>query len=349
MTTPIKGRGAQINTKNRYLATDIDKNAEDGIDEYENSSPDTQIFTEFPKSIISKVESPDVGMFFSLNPYQGCEHGCIYCYARNSHEYYGFSAGLDFESKIMAKPNAALLLEKEFQKKSWVAKSIALSGNTDCYQPIEKKLKITRSVLNVMLKYGNPVSIITKNSLILRDLDILKALAQDKLVHVYLSITTLEEDLRQKLEPRTATIQKRLDTLATLTEAGIPVGVMAAPIIPGLNHSEIPAILKAASEAGAVAAGYTVVRLNGAIGEIFHDWLQKQFPDRASKVWNQIKELHGGQVNDSRWKTRMSGEGPLASSIQQLFKMANEKYFADRTMPRQDTTRFRHNGSLRLF
>ena len=349
MTTSIKGRGAQINTNNRFLSTGIDKNAEDGIDEYENSSPDTQIFTEFPKSILSKVESPDVGMFFSLNPYQGCEHGCIYCYARNSHEYYGFSAGLDFESKIMAKPNAAQLLEKEFQKKSWVAKSIALSGNTDCYQPIEKKLKITRSVLHVMLKYGNPVSIITKNSLILRDLDILKALAQDNLVHVYLSITTLQEDLRQKLEPRTATIQKRLETLATLTEAGIPVGVMAAPIIPGLNHSEIPAILKTASEAGAVTAGYTVVRLNGSIGDIFHDWLQKQFPGRAAKVWSQIKELHGGQVNDSRWKTRMIGEGPLAASIQQLFKMANEKYFAGRAMPRHDTTRFRHNGSLRLF
>jgi DNA repair photolyase len=349
MKNSIKGRGAQINTKNRYLSNSLDQNAEDGIDEYETSSPDTQIFTEHPKSILSKVDSPDVGMWYSLNPYQGCEHGCIYCYARNSHEYYGFSAGLDFESKIMAKPNAALLLEKEFHKTSWFPKPISLSGNTDCYQPIEKKLKITRSILGIMLKYGNPVSIISKNALILRDLDILQALAKDNLVHVYLSITTLQEELRQKLEPRTATIQKRFNTLAALTEAGIPVGVMAAPIIPGLNHSEIPGILKAASEAGALTAGYTVVRLNGAVGDLFHDWLKKQFPDRASKVWNQIRELHGGQVNDSRWQTRMSGEGPLASSINQLFQVAKEKYFADRTMPRLDTTRFRHHGSLRLF
>ncbi len=349
MTTPIKGRGAQINSKNRYLANSLDKNAEDGIDVYENSSPDTQIFTEHPKKILSKVDSPDVGMYYSLNPYQGCEHGCIYCYARNSHEYYGFSAGLDFESKIMAKPNAALLLEKEFQKKSWHPVPISLSGNTDCYQPIEKKLQITRSILTVMLKYGNPVGIISKNALILRDLDILKELAKDNLVNVYLSITTLQEDLRQKLEPRTATIQKRFDTMAALTDAGIRVGVMAAPIIPGLNHSEIPGILKKASENGACAAGYTVVRLNGAIGEIFHDWLKKQFPDRASKVWNQISELHGGQVNDSRWKTRMRGEGPLAASISQLFKIAKEKYFHDRAMPPLDTSHFRHNGSMTLF
>jgi len=349
MKTPIKGRGAQINTKNPYLSTSLDQNAEDGIDEYESPSPQTQIFAEHPKNILSKVDSPDVGFFYSLNPYQGCEHGCIYCYARNSHEYYGFSAGLDFETKIMAKHNAALLLEKEFQKKTWHPHPITLSGNTDCYQPIEKKLKITRAILGVMLRYGNPVSIITKNALILRDLDLVQALAKENLVHVYLSITTLQEALRQKLEPRTATIQKRFDTMAALTEAGVPVGVMAAPIIPGLNHSEIPGILKKASEMGACAAGYTVVRLNGSIGDLFYDWLKKQFPDRATKVWHQIRELHGGQVSDTRWKTRMHGEGPLAESIAQLFQISKEKYFGDRTMSRLSTIHFSHHGSMRLF
>lgn len=349
MKDPIKGRGAQVNTDNPFLVNTIDRNAEDGIDEYESSSPQTQIFTDNPKNILTKVSSPDVGFYYSINPYQGCEHGCIYCYARNSHEFYGFSAGLDFETKIMVKPNAAELLEKRFQKKSWQPISISLSGNTDCYQPIEKKLKITRSVLKVMLKYGNPVSIITKNSLILRDLDILEELAHKKLIHVYLSITTLQEDLRQKLEPRTATTQKRLDTLANLTKSGIPVGVMAAPIIPGLNHHEIPGILKRASEAGALTAAYTVVRLNGSIGELFKDWLKKQFPNKAKKVWNQIRELHGGQVNDSRWKTRMTGEGALATSISQLFHVSKEKYFKDRCMPKHSLTQFSNLGNWKLF
>ncbi len=344
-----KGRGAQVNTPNRFSQTQFTREHAEGFDEEIPSAPHTQVFLESSKRILSKVDSPDNPVNFSVNPYQGCEHGCVYCYARNSHEYWGFSAGLDFEQKIMMKPDAPRLLEKEFLKKSWKPAPVALSGNTDCYQPQERQQRITRNLLKVFVKYANPVSIITKNSLITRDLDLLRDLAGQRLVHVYLSITTLDEALRLRLEPRTATIAARLRTVRALTDAGVPVGVMVAPVIPGLNESHIPAVLQAAAEHGAVAAGYSVVRLNGAVGELFEDWLRKNFPDRANKVWNGIKALHGGQVNDSRFGVRMSGAGPTASIIAQLFKVAHQKHFAGRTMPPYDLTRFRPGGNLSLF
>jgi DNA repair photolyase len=240
-------------------------------------------------------------------------------------------------------------LEKEFLKKSWQPVAISLSGNTDCYQPLERKLEITRSLLKVFFRYAHPVSIITKNSLVIRDLDLLRQLAEKNLVHVYISITSLDEKLRQKLEPRTATAKTRLQTVQALSEAGIPVGIMTAPIIPGLNNTEIPAIIQQAASCGAVSAGYTVVRLNGAVKYIFHDWLSKNFPERAAKVWNQISELHGGQVNDSHWGRRMMGEGPVADSIAQLFKIATRKYMKGKSMPPYDFTRFRRGGNLSLF
>ena len=304
---------------------------------------------EHAKKIVNEVKSPDLSMMYSMNPYQGCEHGCIYCYARNTHEYYGFSAGLDFESKIIVKKNAPALLEKHLLHKSWNAVPIMLSGNTDCYQPQERKFQITRGMLKVLAQYRHPVGIITKNSLITRDLDLLKDLASDNLVHVYLSITTLNEELRRMLEPRTASAIKRLKTLEELSKAGIPTGVMNAPIIPGLNHHEIPEILKAAADHGAMSCGMTVVRLNGSIGKIFEDWLRKNFPDRFDKVWNQISSFHGGTVNDSQFGRRMAGEGNIAEAIHQLFRAARKKYFANRSIPPYNLTKFRKGGTLSLF
>jgi DNA repair photolyase len=321
----------------------------EGLDEPLLENPATQIFQENAKKILNRVDSPDLGFGYSMNPYQGCEHGCIYCYARNTHEYYGFSAGLDFESKIIVKRNAPQLLEKELMKPTWNAVPIMLSGNTDCYQPQEKKFEITRKMLKVLANYRHPVSIISKNSLVLRDLDLLQDLAADNLVHVYISITTLDEELRRAMEPRTASSIKRLKTVEALAKANVPVGIMNAPIIPGLNHHEIPEVLKAAADHGACNAGMTVVRLNGSIGPIFEDWLRKNFPDRFEKVWNQICSMHGGNVNDSNFGRRMRGEGNIADAIHQLFKASKKKCFADRSMPVYDLTKFQKGGSLSLF
>jgi len=329
----FKGRGAQVNTHNKFLKNKYVLEHIEGLDEPLLENTATQLFIENPKKIVSESNSPDLSHMYSLNPYQGCEHGCIYCYARNTHEYYGFSAGLDFERKIIAKPNAAELLEQYFNKKNYKAVCILLSGNTDCYQPMERKLKITRSLLQMFLSYKNPVSIITKNNVILRDLDIITELAKINLVHVNVSITSLNEQLRQKLEPRTVTATGRLGVIQKLSEKGVPVRVMAAQIIPGLNSSEIPDIIKAAADRGALAAGFTIVRLNGSISEIFTDWINKAFPDRAEKVLNMIKSCHDGKLNDSDYGRRMSGEGQVAESIHQMFRMACNRFLAGRDMP----------------
>jgi DNA repair photolyase len=345
----FKGRGAQIKTANKFLKGQYVTDHVEGLDEALISAPATQVFYESPKKIVNKVTSPDLGMMYSMNPYQGCEHGCIYCYARNSHEYWGFSAGLDFESKIIVKKSAPALLEKFILHPDWQPVPISVSGNTDCYQPLERKFEITRNILKVFARYRHPLGMITKNGLITRDLDLLSDLAKDNLVHVYISITTLNEDLRRVMEPRTASGIKRLKTVEALAKAGVPVGIMNAPIIPGLNHHEIPQILKAAADHGASGAGMTVVRLNGSIGKIFEDWLRKNFPDRFDKVWNQICTMHGGSVNDSQFGRRMSGEGNIAEAIHQLFAISKKKYFAGRTMPPIDLTKFRKGGNFSLF
>src|SRR5687768_10084303 len=345
----FKGRGAQIKTENKFLKNQYVAAHIEGLDEPLLSAPTTQIFHESPKKIVNKVTSPDLGMMYSMNPYQGCEHGCIYCYARNTHEYWGFSAGLDFESKIIVKENAPALLEKFLIHPDWHATPIMVSGNTDCYQPLERKLEITRKLLMIFSKYRHPVGMISKNSLVTRDIDILTDLAKDNLVQIHISITTLNEDLRRVMEPRTASAIKRLMTVETLAKAGIPVGIMNAPIIPGLNHHEIHMVLKAASEHGALGAGMTMVRLNGAIGKIFEDWLRKNFPDRFQKVWNQICAAHGGHVNDSNFGRRMTGEGNYAEAVHQLFRTAKKKYFAGKSMPPLDLTKFRKGGNLNLF
>lgn len=293
-----------------------------------------------PKNIVSKSNSPDLPFMLSINPYQGCEHGCIYCYARNAHEYYGFSPGLDFERKIIVKRNAAELLEKFFNKKGYVPNTIMLSGNTDCYQPIERKLKITRSLLEMFLKYKHPVSIISKNNLIMRDADILSELAKLDLVQVAVTLNSLNESLRLKLEPRTVTGQSRLLLISKLTALDIPVRLMCAPIIPGLNSDEIPAIIKAAADAGANAASFTMVRLNGAIAEIFTDWIHKAYPERAEKVLQMIASCHEGKLNDSRWGKRMGGDGQVAESIHQLFRISVNRFMKGRSLRPLNTTHF---------
>ncbi len=345
----FKGRGAQTNTSNKFHVLEYVTDHIEGIDEPLLEKKKTQIYYEYPKKIINKVTSPDIPLSLSMNPYQGCEHGCIYCYARNTHEFWGFSAGMDFESKIIAKPEAPNLLEKTLLKKNWEVKPIMLSGNTDCYQPLEKKLELTRKMLQVLVKYQHPVGIITKNSLILRDSDILAELAKNNLVSVFISITSLDESLRRVLEPRTASAAKRLHVISSLTKLKVPVGVMVAPIIPGLNNQEIPRILEKSADNGALTAAMTMVRLNGAIQHLFKDWLAKNFPDRFNKVWHQIMEVHDGKVNDSEWGRRMKGSGELANTIHGLFKTSHKKYFSQRAMPPLDPHKFRRQGMMNLF
>ncbi|HXB39986.1 MAG TPA: PA0069 family radical SAM protein [Bacteroidia bacterium] len=323
------GRGAQVNTQNRFFKHAYSTEHIEGIDEEFLKEEKTEYITTFPKTIINKVNSEDIGLAYSLNPYQGCEHGCIYCYARNTHEYWGYSAGIDFEQKIIIKQNVPEILEKHFSSKNWKPMPIMLSGNTDCYQPIERKLQITRKVLEICLKYKHPVSLITKNALVTRDIDVLKELAQQNLVHVMVSITGTDEKMRLALEPRTSTYKNRFKIVQALSSNKIPVGVMVAPVIPGLNSHEIPAVLKSAAEHGARTAGYTIVRLNGAIGNIFKDWLFKNFPDRADKVWNQICSCHNGNVNDSQYGRRMRGDGKISDAINRLFKVAKHKYLGE--------------------
>lgn len=337
----IKGRGAQQNVHNRFF--ELSYEMRDDFLEFcqkEGEAADknkTQYLNVFPKTIVNKVTSSDVGMAYSMNMYQGCEHGCIYCYARNTHEFWGYSAGLDFERRILVKKEAPKILEKYLKKKSWKAHTIVMSGNTDCYQPAEQKFEITRQCLQVFLKYKHPVAIITKNALILRDLDILKQLAKDNLISVNVSITSLSEDTRRILEPRTATIKRRLNVVKELSENGVPVNVMLAPIIPSINSHEILPMAKAVSEAGALSIAHTIVRLNGAIGEIFTDWIKKTLPDRADKVLHQIENCHGGTLNESRYGKRMRGEGQIAKQINDLVKLARLKYFKYKQMPKLNT------------
>ncbi len=347
----IKGRGAQINTKNKFLLREFVTEHIEGIDEAFEENPKTTFYMENAKTIVNKVDSPDVGPALSMNPYQGCEHGCIYCYARNTHPYWGFSAGMDFEQKIIVKQNAPQLLEATFDHPKWQPVPIMLAGNTDVYQPAERKFQITRKILEVFLKYRHPVGMITKNALVLRDMDLIQELAKYQLVHVNVSITSLIEETRAMLEPRTTTAKQRLKVVETLSKANIPVNVMIAPIIPSINNHEIPEIMKHIAEAGALSAAYTVVRLNGQIGEIFTDWIYKHHPDKAEKVLHQIQSVHGGNLNDSRFGTRMRGEGNYAKTIDMLFRAAKEKYLKGRIYPPLSTEHFKRpeKGQLRLF
>ncbi len=324
--TYLKGRGAQYNPKNRFLKQERIREQVESIDDWTEPNVATVYLEDHAKSIVNKVDSPDVGMWYSMNPYQGCEHGCIYCYARNAHEYWGYSAGLDFERKIIVKKNAPELLRKFLMHKSWEPVPISLSGNTDCYQPAEKKFQLTRQMLEICAEFNQPVGMITKNAGILRDLPLLQKMAEKRLVSVLVSITSFDEELRRAMEPRTTTAQQRLRVIKELSAAGVRAGVMLGPMIPGLNEHEMQRIMKAASEHGASFSAYTFIRLNGAIKLIFHDWLYKNFPDRADKVWHLIENGHGGKVNDSRFGVRMRGEGPVADMVRQQYKKYNQLY-----------------------
>jgi len=355
MSQPLHGRGAQGKIHNRFF-----EHQHEVLDEYLNycegegeiaDKNKTKYIDVFPKTFVNKITSPDVGMEYSANPYQGCEHGCVYCYARNSHEYWGYGAGLDFERNILVKKNAPLLLEKKLQSKHWKGQTIVFSGNTDCYQPIERKLEITRKCLKIMLKWKHPVGIITKNSLVLRDLDILRELAALNLVRVHLSITSLSEKTRRLLEPRTASIKNRLKTVEILSVNKVPVYVMMAPIISSLNSHEILPLVQKVSQLGALDVGYTMVRLNGQVAEIFKNWVHKTMPDKANRILNQIAETHGGALNESSFKTRMRGQGVIAQQVKQTMNLAKKKYLKDRTSLSLDKSHYLalKNQQLRLF
>jgi DNA repair photolyase len=321
----IHGRGASWNPANRFEKLHVDVNDFDVTDvdpdESERPRRETQFFRDGTKTIINRNNSPDVGFETSLNPYRGCEHGCIYCYARPTHEYLGFSAGLDFESKIMVKTNAPELLRAELERPSWKPQVLVMSGVADPYQPVEKKLRITRGCLEALAKFRNPVAIITKNRLVTRDADLLHELANYNAVAVNISVTSLDPKLQRVLEPRTSSPQARLDTISQLRAAGIPVGVMVAPVIPGLTDHEVPKILERCARAGARFAGYTIVRLPWAVAPLFEHWLEEHFPDRKEKVMGRIRHLRGVRLNNSEWHTRMTGEGIFAEQIASLFEV----------------------------
>lgn len=329
-----KGRGAQINPHNRYKSLQYEKYFIEGIDMDAEDNNRTSFLSSQAKTLVHKVDSPDVGMGYSANPYQGCEHGCIYCYARNSHQYWDLSSGLDFERKIIVKENAPTLFEEFINRKNWDFQPIHLSGNTDCYQPIERTKQLTRKLLEIAIRYRQPISIITKNSLILRDTELLAELARQDLLKVFVSITSLSPETRKKLEPRTVTATNRLKVVEELSKQGIPVGVNVAPIIPGLTDHEIPSILKLSAEHGAQWANYIIVRLNGQIGEIFHNWLLANYPDRRDKIWHAIQSCHNGNVNNSIFGQRMKGSGKVSEIIRDTFYLhcrknnLNKKEFA---------------------
>jgi len=365
-----KGRGAVENPANRFerLHVEIDPEVHlagggrGALDPADPDGPDgpppgdaaaaaelaadggrlpTVLLRDTSRSLITHNESPDVGFSFSLNPYRGCEHGCIYCYARPTHEYLGFSAGLDFESRILVKEDAPRLLRNELAAPSWRPETLAMSGVTDPYQPAERRLGITRGCLEVLAESRHPVAVITKSALVTRDIDLLAELARHQAVRVFLSITTLDGELARRMEPRASHPRDRLEAVARLAAAGVPAGVMVAPVVPAITDHEIPAILEAAAAAGARAAGYTVMRLPGAVAGLFEAWLERHFPDRREKVLHRIRELRGGRLNDPRFGSRMRGEGIFAQQIRALFETARRRHGLDRPLGELSAAAFR--------
>ena len=345
----IRGRGAASNPRNRFeplhYAPDPD-----------NSEPQdfvsaTELLHDTSQSILASNDSPDVGFEASINAYRGCEHGCIYCYARPTHEYLGFSAGLDFETKILVKPEAAALLRRELSSRRWKPQVVVLSGVTDPYQPVERRLQLTRACLQVLAEFRNPVSIVTKNHLVTRDIDVLTELARYSAASVALSVTSLDSGLSRVLEPRASHPMQRLAAIEALSQAGVPVGMMVAPIIPGLNEHEVPAIIAAGKKAGARFAGYTLVRLPYAVAPLFESWLDQHAPSKKAKVLNRLRSLRGGKLNDSRFGSRMRGEGRYAEQIAALFAVACRKAGMVNQFPELSTSDFRRpvEGQLSLF
>jgi DNA repair photolyase len=324
------GRGAPRDLPNRFerVLQDLDPDVVQPDPSEEGEilpNPKTIFLDDSSESIIVRNDSPDVGFSAGVNPYRGCEHGCAYCYARPYHEYLGFSAGLEFETKIMIKRRAPELLRKELSKPKYQPEVLGMSGVTDCYQPAERKFRITRGCLEVLAEFRNPVSLITKNFLITRDIDVLKELAAFDAVRAHISITTLNTELAAKMEPRASRPGHRLRAIEMLAKAGIPVGVMVAPIVPGLNDREIPAVLEAARKAGATDAGYTMLRLPYGVKDIFTDWLKVNFPEKLERILGSVREVRGGKLNVSDFATRMRGEGPYADQVRQMFHVFRER------------------------
>jgi DNA repair photolyase len=339
-------RGAGSNPPNRFEQLTLERDAD--WDPEQDPLPRTQFFRDRSSSIISYNNSPDLGFETSLNPYRGCEHGCIYCYARPTHEYLGFSAGLDFETKIMVKEDAPKLLREELSAPGWIPKVIALSGVTDPYQPVERRLMLTRGCLEVLAEFRNPVTVVTKNNLVTRDLDLLVELAGSQAVAVLISITTLDPELRKIMEPRTSPPPARLATIGALAKAGVLTGVLVAPVIPGLTDHEMPAILAAAAAAGASFASHTALRLPYAVAPLFEEWLTRHLPEKKDKVLNRIRAIRGGKLNDSRFGKRMRGDGIFAKQIHQLFEVARRKIGLPEDGPELSTTAFRRPEGLQL-
>jgi DNA repair photolyase len=323
--TPIHGRGAASNPPNRFERLRYEPDPDRESDGDGQSAPATEYYRDKTRSIIATNDSPDVGFNASINPYRGCQHGCIYCYARPTHEYLGFSAGLDFETKIMVKEDAPDLLRQELASPRWQPQPLGLSGVTDPYQPVERRLCLTRRCLEVLAEFRNPVAVVTKSHLVTRDLDLLSELAHHHAAAVFLSITTLDGSLARLLEPRATQPAGRLAAIAELSRAGVPAGVMVAPVIPGLTDHEMPAILAAACQAGARCAGYTTLRLPLAVAGLFTQWLEQHFPDRKEKVLSRIRDMRGGKLNEPRFGVRMRGEGPYARLLRDLFHMARRQ------------------------
>ncbi len=351
-----KGRGSPINPPNRFELTlrvpDLDQD-QPPDDLASSSGPSTQYIPDHSRSIVTENDSPDVGFRFSVNPYRGCSHGCPYCFARPSHEYLGYSAGLDFETKILVKEAAPDLLREFLQKDKWQPEPIGMSGVTDPYQPAERQYQLARGCLEVAAEAHQPIAIITKNALVTRDLDILRGMAAANLVHVNMSLTTLDADLARSMEPRASTPAARLKAITALRQAGVPVRVFVAPIIPGLNDSEIPAILAAAAEAGAMAAAFTMLRLPLSVATVFLEWLQRTQPERAARIESRIRAVRGGKLNDPEFGSRMRGTGELAEQIAQMFRLFRKKHGLDGGLPAYDCTQFRpprpRSGQLWLF
>jgi len=343
----VRGRGTAENPPNRFDRLHITVEPDD----LESSAPEldargelsvpTEYFRDASRSVISHNDSPDIPFTSSLNPYRGCEHGCIYCYARPYHEYLGLSSGLDFETRLFVKTDAPALLRAELTKKSWTPATLALSGITDPYQPVERTLQITRGCLQVLAEFRNPVGVITKNALVTRDIDLLADLAQSNAADVALSITTMDESLRRIMEPRASTPDRRFEAVARLNEAGVPAGVMMAPIIPGLNDHEIPRLLARAAEAGARFAGYTMLRLPHAVAPLFEDWLARHFPDRQRKILDRIRDIRDGRLNDPNFGSRMRGSGPFAELVAEVFSKARDRAGIPRRGPGLSTDAFR--------
>ncbi|MCK6555303.1 PA0069 family radical SAM protein [Candidatus Binatia bacterium] len=355
---PPPSRGTTANPANRYEPLHIepagDEDSGAGDPEWGDDRAEPTLFLrDTSRSVLAENDSPDVGFRFSLNPYRGCEHGCTYCYARPSHEYLSFSAGLDFERRILVKPDAPELLRAALMSPRWVPQVVALSGNTDCYQPVERRLGLTRRCVEVFLEFVNPVSIITKSHLVTRDVDRLAALAAYRAVHVQLSITSLDPDVARRMEPRAARPDRRLEAVRVLSAAGVPTGVSVAPVIPGLNDEEIPRILEAAADAGACNAIWQLVRLPRPVDDLFARWLAEQFPARRHRVLNRIRECRNGCLTDTRFGTRMRGEGVYAEHVAALFRTAARRTGLDRPFPPLGTSAFRRPArageQLRLY